>query len=101
MPFIRVCAIFFSFRGIRLLLTGGGWIATTYQHVHWILLFLEIIIAAITICGCFFLLYQESYVVNKRIRRRVMTIKTIIVAITFTFIIHFIGEGFWIQNSVL
>ncbi len=92
---------FFFFRGIHLLLTGGGWIATTNQHIHWILLFLEIIIAAFTICGCFFLWYQESYVVNKKLLRRVMATKTIILAITFTFVIHFIRVGFWIQNSVL
>jgi len=93
--------LFFFLRGIHLILTGGGWIATSDQHIHWILLFIEMIIAAFTICVCFFLWYQESYIVNKKILRRVMAIKTIMLTITFTFVIHFVRVGFWIHNSVI
>jgi hypothetical protein len=93
--------LFFLLRGIHLILTGGGWIVTSDQHIHWILLFIEMIIAAFTIYVCFFLWYQESYIVNKKILRRMISIKTIILTITFTFIIHFVRVGFWIQNSVL
>jgi hypothetical protein len=93
--------LFFFLRGIHLILTGGGWIATTDQTVHWILLFLEIFIAAFALCECFFLRFQESYVLNKKFLRRTILIKTIKIAIIFTFIIHIIRVGFWIQNSVL
>ena len=93
--------LFFFLRGIHLILTGGGWIATTNQPIHWILLFLEIFIAAFSILGCFFLSYQESYGLNKKFLIKLMSIKTIILTIIFTFSIHFIRVGFWIQNSVL
>ena len=93
--------LFFFVRGIHLILTGGGWIASTNQPIHWILLFLEIIIAAFTICGCLFLWYKESYVLNKKILGGMKAFRTIILAITFIFVIHFIRVGFWIQNSVL
>ena len=92
--------LFFFLRGIHLILTGGGWIATTDQPIHWALLFLEIFIAAISICGCFFLWYRESYALNKKFLRRMMFIRMIILAILFTFVIHFIRVGFWIQHSV-
>ena len=39
--------LFFFLRGIHLIYTGGGWIATSNQPIHWILLFLEIFIAAL------------------------------------------------------
>jgi len=93
--------LFFFLRGIHLILTGGGWITTTDQPAHWILLYLEILIAAFVVSGCFLLWYQESYVLNKKFLRRTILIKTIAVGIIFTFIIHFIRVGFWIQNSVL
>lgn len=93
--------LFFFLRGIHLIATGGGWIATTDQPTHWVLLFLEIFIAALAICGCVFLWYQESYIFKKKFLRKSVLIKTITVGILFTFIIHFIRVGFWIQNSVL
>jgi len=92
---------FFFLRGIHLILTGGGWIATTDQPIHWILLFLEIFIAAFAAYGCFYVWYKESYVLNKKFLRRSLFIKTIMINIILTFIIHFIRVGIWIQNSVL
>jgi len=93
--------LFFFLRGIHLILTGGGWIATIDQPIHWILLYLEILIAAFSVCGCFFSWYRESYVLNKKFLRRTILIKVIAIAMIFTFIIHFMRVGFWIQNSVL
>ena len=93
--------LFFFLRGIHLILTGGGWIATIDQPIHWFLLFLEISISGLTIFGCFFLWYKESYALNKNFLNGSFLIKTITVGIIFTFIIHFIRVGFWIQNSVL
>ena len=93
--------LFFFLRGIHLILTGGGWIATTDQPIHWILLFLEILIAIFAAFGCIYVWYQESYVLNKKFFRNSIFIKTILIAILFTFVIHFIRVGFWIKNSVL
>ena len=93
--------LFFFIRGIHLILTGGGWIATTDQPAHWVLLFLEIIIAAFAVIGCFYMWFKKSYVLNKEIFQRSIFIKTIIFAIIFTFIIHFIRVGFWIKNTML
>lgn len=94
-------SIFFFLRGIHLLLTGGGWIATINQPAHWILLFLEIFIAFFAAHGSFSVWYKESYVLSKKFIRRAIFIRTILFAVIFTFIIHFIRVGFWIQNSVL
>jgi len=93
--------LFFFLRGIHLLLTGGGWITTTDQPIHRILLFLEIFLAIFAAFGCFYAWYQESYVLNKKFLRYSMFIKTIMLAIIFTFVIHFIRVGFWLKNSVL
>jgi hypothetical protein len=93
--------LFFFVRGIHLILTGGGWIATAEQPVHWVLLFLEIFIATFAILGCFFLWYKKSFVLNKEFLNKTILIKAITICILFTFIIHFIRVGFWIQNSVL
>jgi hypothetical protein len=93
---------FFFLRGIHLLITGGGWISTTDQPIHWILLFLEIIVAAFTICGWFFLWYQEPIILKKKsICIRLFSFKTIIIYIFIIFILHIIRVGFWLQNSVL
>jgi hypothetical protein len=94
-------SLFFFLRGIHLILTGGGWIATTDQPAHWILLFLEIIIAFFAAFGSFYVWFKESYVLNKKLLKRSMFNRTILFAIIFTFAIHFIRVGFWIQNSVL
>jgi hypothetical protein len=93
--------LFFFLRGIHLILNGGGWIATTDQPIHWILLFLEISIAAFAVCGCFYIWYKESYGSDKEFLRKKILIKAIVIAIILTFIIHFIRVGFWLQNSVL
>ena len=53
--------LFFFLRGIHLILTGGGWVATINQPIHWILLYLEILLAAFAVSRCFLLWYQESY----------------------------------------
>lgn len=93
--------LFFFVRGIHLIITGGGWIATTDQPIHWILLFLEVFIAAFSSFGCFILCYKELSLLNKEFTGRVVLIKTITFGIIFTFIIHFIRVGFWIQNLIL
>ena len=99
--FLLSCVpLFFFLRGIHLILTGGGWIATTDQTIHWILLFLEIFIAAFAVCGCFYIWYKESYGSEKKFLKRKILIKAIAIAIIFTFSIHFIRVGFWLQNSV-
>jgi hypothetical protein len=94
-------SLFFFFRGIHLILTGGGWIATTDQSFHWVLLFLEIIIAAFTAFLCFFLWYQLSFIFKGSISRRLLSIKTVMILIIIIFFIHFIRVGFWIKNSFL
>jgi hypothetical protein len=93
--------LFFFLRGIHLILTGGGWIAKTNQPAHWMLLFLEIFIAAFATFGCFKLWYKKSYVINEKKFQKSIFIRTISSAIIFTFIIHFIRVGFWIQNTML
>jgi len=93
--------LFFFLRGIHLISTGGGWIATTDQPFHWLLLFLEIFIATFSILGCFFLWYKEYYVFSKKFLFKPILIKSVTVGIIFTFIIHFIRVGFWIQYSLL
>ena len=93
--------LFFFLRGIHLLLTGGGWIATAHQWFHWILLFLEISIAAFATGGCFYVWYKGAYDSEKKIRRIKILIKAVAIAIIVTFIIHFIRVGFWLQHSVL
>jgi len=93
--------LFFFLRGIHLIITGGGWVASTDQPIHWILLFLEIFIAIFSVFGCFFLFYKESFFYSKNNLRNMTFVKIIITGILFTFIIHFIRVGFWIQNSVL
>jgi len=93
------CASFFFFiRGIHLISTGGGWIATVDQPFHWFLLFFEIFIAGFSILGCFYLLYREFHIENNKILRNPILIKTVILAIMLTFIVHFIRVGFWLQN---
>ena len=92
--------LFFFLRGIHLILTGGGWIAKSSQPIHWILLFLEIFIAAFAAYGCFYVWYKNYYISNKKIIQKSIFIRTIISAIISTFIIHFIRVGFWIQNSI-
>ena len=96
--FIGCMPMFFFLRGIHLILTGGGWIATVDQPFHWFLLFFEIFIAGFSLLGCFYLLFKELLVENIKIFRNLIVIKTIILAIILTFIIHFIRVGFWIQN---
>ena len=93
--------LFFFIRGVHLILTGGGWIATTDQPIHWVLLSLEILIAALAACGCFYVWYKESFSSEKKFLRRKILMKAIAIAIIFTFGIHFIRVGFWLQNSVL
>ncbi len=93
--------LFFFLRGIHLILTGGGWIASTDQSFHWILLIFEISIAAFSTTACFYLWLKGLYVENKKILKNIMLIKTIILGIVFTFIIHFVRVGFWIQNTIL
>jgi hypothetical protein len=93
--------LFFFLRGIHLILTGGGWISTTNQFFHWILLFLEVSISAFAVGGCFYLLYTKAYDSEKKFPRRMILIKAVAIAIIFTFIIHFIRIGFWLQNSIL
>jgi len=93
--------LFFFLRGIHLLLTGGGWIATTHQLFHWILLFLEISLAAFATGGCFYIWYKETYDLENKILRRNIFIKAVAITIIVTFIIHFIRVGFWLHNSVL
>jgi hypothetical protein len=100
--FLLGCApLFFFLRGIHLILTGGGWIASTDQSFHWILLFTEISIAAFSTIACFYLWLKDVYIKNKKILKNIIVIKTIILAIVFTFIIHFVRVGFWIQNTIL
>ena len=90
--------LFFFLRGIHLILTGGGWIATVDQPFHWFLLFFEIFIAGFSILGCFYLLSKELHIENNKILRNAIVIKIVILAIILTFILHFIRVGFWIQN---
>ena len=95
-----MCPIFFL-RGFHLILTGGGWIATVEQPVHWILLIIEIFISGFATSACFFLFYNKKYGFNNKILRKTASIKIIIFVIIFTFFIHFIRVGFWLQNAIL
>ena len=99
-PLFGCVSLFFFLRGVHLILTGGGWIASTDQPFHWILLFLEIIIAAITACLCFFLCWQESLALKKLRSRWFFSIKTIMFFSLIIFFIHFVRVGFWIKNSI-
>ena len=94
-------SLFFFIRGIQLILTGVGWIATSDQHFHWILLYFEIIISSFTTGLCFYIFLKGSLTIKKPISKRLLSIKTITLLITTIFIIHIIRVGFWIQNSVL
>jgi len=82
--------LFFILRGIHLILTGGGWIATTNQPFHWALLFCEIFIAAFSLYCCFLLFNKKLKSLNNLFPKRIILKKTITVGIIFTFIIHFI-----------
>ena len=93
--------LFFFIRGIHLILTGGGWIATTNQPTHWVLLFLEIFISAFTVGGSFYVWYKKFHTKSKKYLKNTIFIRAVIFAIIFIFIIHFIRVGFWIQNSIL
>ena len=92
--------LFFFLRGIHLILTGGGWIATTDQPTHWVLLYIELIIDAFAVFCCFYVFYKGSYDSDKRFNRRKILIIAITILIIFTFVIHLIRVGIWIQNSV-
>jgi len=93
--------LFFFLRGIHLILTGGGWIATKDLPVHWALLFLEIFIAAFATYGCFYIWYKKSNILNKINFQKTIIVRKVIFAIIMTFVIHFIRVGFWIQNTML
>ena len=92
-------SLFFFIRGIHLILTGGGWIATTDQPFHWILLYFEIIISSYTTGLCFYIFLKGSLTIKKPISKRLLSIKTITLLITTIFIIHIIRLGFWIQKG--
>jgi hypothetical protein len=98
--FLGCVPLFFFLRGIHLIITGGGWIASTDQIFHWLLLSFEIIIAAISVFGCVFLWHHQTFTFNKKRLKDGIPTKIISIGIIFTFIIHFVRVGFWLQHSV-
>jgi hypothetical protein len=98
LPILVCISLFFFIIDIRLILTGGGWIATINQPFHWLLLYLEIIIALLTSCFCFYLFFKKSLAFKKPINRDLLSFKMIIILIVTILIIHLIRVGFWIQN---